>query len=87
MSILFHSISTCSLVSKKVNLCIVGIIIYLIYLYTALLFSLIEPKKTISAIIRYSYILQIIFCKLFCIEKQIIRKQTCIVLGMVHTRR
>ena len=35
-------------------------IIYLIYLHTALLLGLIEPKKTMSAIVRYSYILQTI---------------------------
>jgi len=57
MSTPFHSISTCSLASKGANLCVVGMIIYLINLHTAFLPGLIEPKKTISAVVGYSYIL------------------------------
>ena len=61
MSTPFHSISTCSLASKGANLCVVGMIIYLINLYTAFLPGLIEPKKTIrtiSVVVEYSYILR-----------------------------
>lgn len=58
MSTPFHSISTCSLASKGANLCVVGMIIYLINLHTAFLPGLIEPKKTISAVVGYSYILR-----------------------------
>lgn len=53
MSTPFHSINTCSFTSQGVNLCVVGMIIFLIYHHTAFLPGLIEPNKTISAVVGY----------------------------------
>jgi hypothetical protein len=57
MSTPFHSINTCSLTSQGVNLCVVGMIIYLIYHHTAFLPGLVEPNKTISAVVGYRDVL------------------------------
>lgn len=60
MSTPFHSINTCSLTSQGVNLCVVGMIIYMIIHHTAFLPGLVEPNKTISAVVGYSDVLPII---------------------------
>jgi group II intron reverse transcriptase/maturase len=54
----FHSIDSCSLASQGANLCVVGMIIYLIIHHAAFLPGLVEPNKTISAVVGYRYILQ-----------------------------
>lgn len=60
MSTPFHSINTCSLTSQGVNLCVVGMIIYMIIHHTAFLPGLEEPNKTIRAVVGYRYVLPII---------------------------
>src|SRR5215469_6166825 len=46
MSTPFHFINTCSLALQGANLCVVGMIIYLIIHHTAFLPGIIEPNKT-----------------------------------------
>jgi retron-type reverse transcriptase len=53
MSTPFNFINTCSLTLQGVNLCVVGMIIYLIIHHTAFLPGLIEPNKTIRAVVGY----------------------------------
>lgn len=53
MSTPFHSINTYSSTSQGVNLCVVGMIIYLIIHHTAFLPGIIEPNKTFSAVVGY----------------------------------
>ena len=60
MSTPFHSINTCSLTSQGVNLCVVGMIIYMIIHHTAFLPGLEEPNKTIRAVVGYRDVLPII---------------------------
>ena len=56
MSTPFHSINTCSLVSQGTNLCVVGMLIYMITHHTAFLPGLDEPNKTTSAVVGYRYV-------------------------------
>jgi len=60
MSTPFHSINTCSLASQGANLCVVGMLIFLISNHTAFLPGLVEPNKTISAVVGYRDALLII---------------------------
>lgn len=53
MSTPSHFITTCSLTSQGVNLCVVGMIIYLIIHHTAFLPGLVEPNKTTRAVVGY----------------------------------
>ena len=57
MSTSFHFINTCSLASQGANLCVVGVLIFLINNHTAFLPGLVEPNKTISAVVGYKDVL------------------------------
>src|SRR5215813_3387046 len=59
MSTPFHSINTGGLASQGANLCVVGILIYLIISHTSSLPGLIETNKTISAVVGYNNVLLI----------------------------
>lgn len=60
MSTPFHFINTCSLTSQGVNLCAVGMLIYLIINHTAFLPGLVEPNKPTRAVVGYKDDLPII---------------------------
>lgn len=53
MSTPFHSINTGGVALQEANLCLVGILIYLIISNTTSLPGIIEPNKTISAVVGY----------------------------------
>lgn len=60
MSTPFHLINTGGSVSQGTNLCVVGILILWIISHTTSLPGLIEPNKTISAVVGYRNVLPII---------------------------
>jgi group II intron reverse transcriptase/maturase len=59
MSTPFHSINTCGLASQVANLCVVGMLIFLINNHTAFLPGLMEPNKTFSGVVGYRDALRI----------------------------
>jgi retron-type reverse transcriptase len=60
MSTPSHFINTCSFTSQGVNLCVVGMIIYMIFHHTAFLPGIEEPNKTFRAVVGYREDLPII---------------------------
>jgi retron-type reverse transcriptase len=60
MSTPFNFNNTCSLTLQGVNLCVVGMIIYLIIHHIAFLPGLVEPNKTTRAVVGYREVLSII---------------------------